>query len=439
MSKAKLLAVALVWLVLIGVGVLAWRLVFAPVVERAAEEQAAEQRRRGGSDSRFDRTLTLRLDGFSGYAVLRSDPFKDTLAKGGVGLRLVDDGADYPARLAALKSGEADLAVFTIDALVKASAEAGSMPATIVAVIDETAGADAVVAYRDVYGVVGDLNDPGTRFVLTPDSPSETLARVVMSRFDLDRLPADPFEPAADAADVVKRYRAAKAADRRVYVVWEPHVTQMLKNDRLHVLVDSSRFPSAIADVLVASDDLVAKDPAVVTKVLRAYFDANARYADKKKRIDLVRRDARATGAKLSEEEARRLVEGVWWKNAAENRTHLGLADGRGARAAKLPHLDDLITRITEVLVGTGAIDADPTGGNPNYLYNTAVWSPLADYRPAGADERVRGVRMPALSDSEWESLVEVGAAQAPTLVFARGTDRLTERSRVLLDELAGT
>nr|WP_261361691.1 OmpA family protein [Aeoliella straminimaris] len=46
---------------------------------------------------------------------------------------------------------------------------------------------------------------------------------------------------------------------------------------------------------------------------------------------------------------------------------------------------------------------------------------------------------MPKLSDSQWNSLVEVGTARAPTLVFARGTARLTERSRSLLDELAGT
>ena len=51
---------------------------------------------------------------------------------------LVDDGADYSQRIEALQSGEIQLAAFTIDALITASAELGELPATIVALIDET-------------------------------------------------------------------------------------------------------------------------------------------------------------------------------------------------------------------------------------------------------------------------------------------------------------
>lgn len=434
MSKGKLLAVCLVWLAILGLGVSVWRFVFAPVVERSQAARQAEERQRGGSQSAYKKTVKLSLDGFSGYAVLRSQEFDADLRKQGIRLELNDDGADYPARLAALQRGDADLAVFTIDALVKASAQANALPATIVALIDDTVGADAIVAYRETIPNVDALNHPETRFVLTPDSPSETLARVVMSRFQLDQLADDPFIPVKDAAAVVARYKQARPVDRLAYVLWEPHVSQILKNSKTHVVVDSSRFPSAIADVLVASDDFVAKNRETVVEVIQAYFRANYQFREEPARVALVKRDAAATGAKLTQAEAQKLVDGIWWKNTRENLAHMG----RSGRTP-LPLVEDMIASITRVLLETGAIDRDPTDGNPNYLYNAGIWEELESFRPGASDERLRGTQLPALSDQQWEALVPAGTARAPTLVFARGTDRLTGRSKSLLDELAGT
>lgn len=435
LSKAKLLAVAVVWLLILGVGVAVWRFVFAPVVEQSQAERRAEERQRGGSESLYRSRVRLLLDGFTGYAVLRSPEFAEGLRKAGVRLTVTDDGADYPGRLAALARGDADMAAFTVDALVKACADAGAMPATIVAMIDESVGADAVVAYRETIPDVDALNHPETRFVVTADSPSETLARVVMSRFQLDALAADPFERVKDAAAVVARYKAARPVDRLAFVLWEPMVTQVLKNDKTHVVIDSGRFPSAIADVLVASDDYVAKNRGTVVDVVKAYFEANHAYREEAARLALVKRDAAAAGTRLSDEEATRLVEGVWWKNARENLAHLGKAP---AGSETLPLLEDMISSVTAVLRQTGAIAADPTGGNPNYLYLAAVWDDLRDFRPGGVEEAVRGLRLPPLTDEQWSALVKVGTAKAPRLVFARGTDRLTEQSQAQLDELAG-
>lgn len=440
MSKGKLLAVAIVWLMILAFGVGVWKFVFAPVVAKSQAEQAQideqrrqEELRRGGSESLYREQVTINLDGFSGYAVLRSEAFETELRNRGVRLKLVDDGADYPARLEALKRGDADMAVFTIDALVKSSALAGDLPATIVALIDETVGADAIVTYKSTFPKVDDLNDPEARFVLTPDSPSETLARVVMSRFQLDRMADDPFVKVRDAESVVQRYKDARAGDKLAYVAWEPYVSQMLKNDRVHVLVDSSRFPSAIVDVLVASDDMIAKNRETVMEVVKAYFEVNSGFADTTKRVQLVLDDASASGAKLTRDEAARLVDGVWWKNARENQAHMNRARGSG-----LPHVEDMIDAVTRVLLETGAITDDPTSGHPNYLYNDSIWRDLSSFQPGSGGEEIRGVKLPPLSDSQWNDLVEVGTARAPTLVFARGTDRLTGRSQLLLDELAG-
>ncbi len=80
------------------------------------------------------------------------------------------------------------------------------------------------------------LNHPEVRFVLTPDSPSETLARVVMSTFALDQLPPEPFTMALDAADVYERYRRSEKDSREVFVLWEPYVSKILANESMGVV-----------------------------------------------------------------------------------------------------------------------------------------------------------------------------------------------------------
>jgi hypothetical protein len=143
--------------------------------------------------SRYQHDLACGLDAFSGYAVLRSPAFRDQLAQNGIRMAMKDDNADYAKRMDALESGEIQLAAFPMDALLKICSQRNRLPATIIAIIDETRGADAMVAYKQRYPDVDSLNAPETRFVLVGDSPSETLSRVVMHDFDLSRLAKDPM------------------------------------------------------------------------------------------------------------------------------------------------------------------------------------------------------------------------------------------------------
>ena len=335
MSKGKLVAVCIVWLLILGVGVLAWRLLFVPNREAAtlrdnkAKQEQLDQGRldtlKGSSSlSRYHNEIDFHIDSFSGYAIIRSEEFKNQLAGRRIRLNLHDDAADYAARIRALQSGEAQLAVFTIDALVKTSADLGELPASIVCFVDETTGADAIVAYKAQIPNVDALNHSEIRFVLTPASPSETLARVVMARFELNNLPENPFIEVNDSREVLNRYKAAKPGDPRAYVLWEPFVSQMLKNPEMHVVVDSSRFPSAIVDVVVANRDFLLKNPTVVSDFVECYLRAVYHYRDRAKMVELVIRDAKETGSPLTDEDANKLVDGIWWKNTQENLAHVG-------------------------------------------------------------------------------------------------------------------
>ena len=289
MSKGKLFAVCIVWLVVLSVGVLVWKLLFAPVRQAAQDRDRQDKLQGAGSPSRYRHGIDFHLDSFSGYAILRSEAFARELSGRGIRINLHDDAADYGARIRALQSGEAQLAVFTIDALIKTSADLGELPASIVAVVDETTGADAIVAYKSQVPNIDALNHAETRFVLTPASPSETLARVVMSRFNLDNLAEDPFQKVNDAGEVFEHYRRAKSTEPLAFVLWEPYVSQMLKNPQTHVVVDSSRFPSTIVDVIVANRDFLLKNPDVVKAFVECYLRTDWRYRHRARDLACIR------------------------------------------------------------------------------------------------------------------------------------------------------
>jgi len=394
-------------------------------------------------------TVAVALDSFSGYCLWRSPALRKQLAAGHITLELVDDGADYPRRMRALKSGKTPLAVFTVDALIKASADLGQMPGTIVMLIDETIGADAMVAYESAIPNIDALNSPNARIVTTRHSPSETLARVVMANFRLPELADEPWIDADGAADVLRRFQQADRTGPNVFVLWEPYVTRALAEDGAHVLMDSSRFRGYIVDVLVAQRDyLIDHEP-----VVRAIVEAYQRVAYEQRRgadgmAALVFDDARRSGEKLSRKQAQDLVERIWWKTTQENYTHMGVASD--AAASDLQPLHEMIRNITAVLLRTGAITADPAGGNPPSLYYDRVLRSMheANFHPAlirpsaqaaAGNGAAPAPDIAALSDPQWAQLRPVGTLRVERIIFARGTARLTRQSQRALDQLAQT
>ena len=430
MSKGKFLAICVIWLIVFAIGAAAWRLIVSPM-RQAAQDAAADSQERvrleaTSGTSPYQHEVTIALDSFSGYAILRSDEFREQLQHAKIKLELLDDGANYQKRLASLDAGKVQMAAFTVDALIKTTALSGNSPATIVALIDETRGADAMVAYQTVVSNVDDLNHADTRFVLTPDSPSETLARVVMSTFELGQIPADPFIPAQDAEDVFRRYENAAKNSRQVFVLWEPYVSKILANQSMHVVIDSSRFTGYIVDCLVAERDFLQKKPDVVQRVVECYFRSLFKYREANDMAELVRSDA-GSSSQIDATVSQKLVQGIDWKNTQENFAHFGLDIDQ-----KNQHLADMIDNITDVLVKTGAIDADPTGGNPNRLYYDDPLRQLFEsgFHPGGqtGQEVVdQDAPLPALTDEQWNSLVAVGTIKVSPLVFPRGTAALTD------------
>jgi outer membrane protein OmpA-like peptidoglycan-associated protein len=436
-TKAKIVLVAIVWLILLGIGVSVWRLVIHPLRSQQQAQQAQQQAEREvaatSGTSRYRHELLLGLDSFSGYAVLRSEEFQKQLADRGIRIKSVDDGANYAKRASDLEKGALQMAAFPIDAFLKTMSNADYPAATIVAILDETRGADAMVAYKSKFPDVDRLNQPDVRFVLVGDSPSETLTRVVMQDFDLTGLAATPIQAVASPEELMARYRGSGPSTNDVYVTWEPFVSQILSNDQLHVLVDSSRFTGYIVDTLVVSRDFLLKNGPVVESVLESYFTALYAYRDEDALIRLLLSDAKLTKQELTAEQAKRLVAGIQWKNTQENFAHFG------KRAGAVVHVEDMLSRIAAVLDKSGA----RAGGGSDEKFNRYFFDrPLENiqtrnFHPGLSNEAVRvEEKLKALSGEQWDRLVTVGTLSVPELVFLRGSANLSDQSKRILDDL---
>jgi outer membrane protein OmpA-like peptidoglycan-associated protein len=440
-SAGKRLLVATVWTVLLGTVLAVIVLWWKPFSKHRIEQLT-------GSESRYKHRIVLRDDSFTGYCVLRCEAMTELLAKEGILLAIEDDKADYAGRMRALKDDKADLAVFTVDSLLVAGAKLGEFPATIVMVIDETRGADAIVAYKSAVASIQDLNKAQARFVLTPDSPSEFLARVVVSDFNLPNLSARWITKADGAADVYERFRKASRTQPTAYVLWEPYVSKALAESGAHVLIGSDKIKGYIVDVLAARRTFLRDNPELVAKVVQAYL--RAAYASRDSMAQLVMSDAKAAGEPLSPEEADRLVKGIQWKNTLENYAHFRLLSRQ--ESLGLEDMEEIISKVARVLGATGAVAGERLGVQANTLFYDKIMKDLqsSDFHPgrklaivsnvAEAIDPVRGeARLAALSDQQWQSdLVAVGQMRIEPISFLRGTAELGIQSRRDLEDLAG-
>ncbi len=405
-----------------------------------------------GSESQYEHTLTLAADSFSGYSMLRSDMMRDELKAQSIKLTITNDNADYPARLEALQDGDVEMAVFTIDSLLIAGAQLNDFPGTIVAVIDESYGADAIVAYQSACPDINSLNESQTELVLTRDSPSETLARIVIGNMSVT-VPTERWVSADGSEDVLARLAKADRYKKQAFVLWEPERSQALQIDGVVELFNSQRLNGYLFDVLVVNREFLTEHGDVVRQVVETMLRVNYHYANNHNElVELIQRDAETFGGKkLSRSQAEELSTTIRWKNTTENYGHFGLLNRQDSRGLTI--LEDVIGNISAVLVQTKGLDKDPLPGKETTLYYDGILRQLKDmgFHPARrvnlisgmeshvGTEQVRGaVELRTLSDAEWNSLNSVANLRVDPISFTRGSSRISIGGQRTLDSLKG-
>ena len=223
--------------------------------------------------------LTLLGDTFSGYSTFRNADFQSVLKESGIEINY-DNEFDQTLRAERLKSGEADLIVTTLDQFLQQQPKG-----KIVGLLDRTVGADAVVlntkrypglkSLLDVEEEIQKAQQKGETLSITyaTNTPSEYLAMVLDAQFDAFELSDFELMPTADASEAWDLLQNS-TSNVAIAVLWEPYVTQA-QQQGYSVVLSSGDVPNTIVDVIVASDELIASNPGVVSRFFGKLLSAD--------------------------------------------------------------------------------------------------------------------------------------------------------------------
>ncbi len=384
--------------------------------------------------------LTLLGDTFSGYSTFRNPQFLATLQESGIEL-IYENEFDQAQRAKTLATNQADLIVTTLDQFLTQKPQ-GKM----VALIDRTVGADAVVLNSQQFKELNSLLDLQTllkkqqqagqqvSIVYAGDTPSEFLALVLDTKFDDFNLADFNVIEVADASEAWDLMQDP-SQNVALAVLWEPFVTKARQAGNT-VILSSQDAPTAIVDVLVASDRLLETQPIVISTFLENYY----RRIDANMRVSAQLQQQIAEDGNLSPTDAATVLRGIEFFTAPEALAWMN--DNI---------LQQRIQATAAVLVLAGRLNELPS--NPKTLYtpefltraasNTQTLIDLvrAD-NPELADRLVGGSKQSPTAQpatvQQIQAAPSIGNLQVRGDVqFATGSAQLTPASRQTLQNLA--
>lgn len=309
--------------------------------------------------------LVILADSFSGYSTFRRAEFAEAMSKSGTPIAYRDE-VDQAKRAEMLSDGTADLIATTLDQFLEHRPKG-----KIVALLDATIGADAVVVNNKRYPELtslGDLADLVAKDKEAGRKPtisyaggtaSAYLALLLDARFDSFDLEAFAIEK-VDGAAAAWAKLSAPDSELAAAILWQPFV-ERARLAGYNVVLSSADVPDSIVDVLVASDRLLAQG-AIVEDVVRNYY----------RRIDtgIVRRGTLAQqiaeDAELSEADAGAVLAGIELFTAVS-----------ASRWFETKRFDKRIAATGAILTLAGRLDKPPS--DPSQLYDGKYVALAAD------------------------------------------------------------
>ena len=179
-------------------------------------------------------------------------------------------------RNSALKADRIDALAAPVDYFVLSAGN--NLKATIAMAIDESNGADGIVANASIK-TVADLR--GKTVAFQRGLPSEFFLRALLQQSGLslqDLKPVDMETAQGGAAFISKQVDAA--------VLWDPWLTKASQEGHGHILASSKDYPNLIVDCLGFNQGVISRSPqdvqAIVNAVLRAigYWKAHPEEAN---------------------------------------------------------------------------------------------------------------------------------------------------------------
>lgn len=424
---------ALVIFVLVVIGAIGVKLIF-PKYEAKQQKATSDAARTKGK-------IKIAIDNWIGYFLINSPEMKNLMRKSGYTLICEDDHADYKKRMERLKKGEINFAVATVDSYILNAAQY-NYPGTIIMVIDESKGGDAILARQDkVAGLTELQGKKDIRIAFTPESPSHYFLKSASDHFNLpELLPVGDLRVETDGSAKARKKLLSGEAD--IAVCWEPDVSLALKKKGMIKLLGTEDTEKLIVDILIVNRKYAQDKPEVVLLVINNYFKALKKYRNNN---DLLIKDVGKT-ARLDSASVKSMLKGVHWVNFNENcEKWFGIA-GPGSFATE--GLIETIESTAGVLISAGDFSANPFPDEDPYgLTNSSFLEKLFAKGITGFTLPRSGngnsiplnsieTRFTELDDAGWNSLKEVGTLKVEPIIFQHGAFELDLLAKKVVDQV---
>lgn len=410
-----------------------------------ATPQLFDLQQKASSDARSTKgTLKVAMDNWIGYAPLCSLEMKRLMKNSGWSWVCEDDNADYMKRMERLKKKDFQFAVGTVDTDVLTGAKF-SYPGAISAVIDQSKGGDAILAYKDKFPNLNAIKGTAKlRIGYTPNSPSEHLVKAVADHFGIPEMLAKNSEwLKTDGSEQAMKALLDKKID--VAVLWEPDVSKTLEKGggKIVKLLGTESTDKLIVDVLLNERSFADSNPEVVNLVLGNYFLALKTYRDQP---DLLKKEI-MDAHKLSPEKVDVMLKGVEWATLQDNAERWFGVTANGVRGNE--GIIATIESTIRILVNSGDFKSSPLPAKDPYrLINSKyveelVTKGVTGFTVPGAKDakasKANGLetKFTALSPEGWANLREVGTLRVEPVPFRSGSDELSLEGREAVDAIA--
>lgn len=405
-----------------------------PLFEASQQKQTSDAKAIKGK-------ITIGVDNWIGYFPLCSQEMRKRMRRSGYNLQCLDDNADYATRMQRLRGEELDFAVATVDSYILNGAPL-NFPGTIVAVIDESKGGDAIVAWKDKLSNLDALKtSKGYKIAFTPGSPSEHLIKSTAVHFDVPNLLGanKQWRLETDGSKDALKKLLNKEADAAV--LWEPDVSRALQNKGIVKLLGTEDTDKLIVDILLVNRKYSQSDPQAVSTLLAQYFRTLKFYRDNPQLF--LQEAAEATS--LDSSMVKTVVDGADWMSLSQNSLlWFGVSS---AGSAPNEGLVDVIESTARILVDHGDFSSNPIpDADPYRLINSEFIAGLFNAGVGGTQFGIGktpevkvedSLEKPfdKLTDAQWDALREIGTLKVRPIVFQSGADELTYDGKTELDK----
>jgi len=383
-------------------------------------------------------TIRIGMDNWVGYIPLCSSYMKKTMRRRGYILECINDNADYQDRFSNVKNGKYDFAVATVDSYI-INASKMNFPGTIISVIDESKGGDAIVAWEKSASSIEDLKKKNDlKVAFTPDSPSSYLLKAVGSHFDVPMFKEHSgfWQKETDGSSAALKLFLNKKVD--MAVLWEPDVSKALSKKGVKKILGTEDTSKLIVDILIANRSISKNSPEMVEALLENYFKTLRFYRQDE---DALIKEIK-TQTDVNSAQAAKLLHSVSWASLAENGLSwfgISYADQQAQEG-----LVETIESTIDILNDSGDLKSNPLPDHNPYritnssfvadLYEKAMNIGFGNKNATVADDSLTR-EFSALSTRSWKGLREIGTLKIRPISFQSGTSILSDEGKEELDK----